>query len=204
MAALDDIPELIEQAEKFTFTNFSSKSGRGYPNAYSEDWIVWTHHVRKVVEQIGSKTAAGSAIERGLNFELLGYEKDEFDSALNSMKSGLKAALRIYSKQIPASDRLVSLGHNSPEQQQALEKVDQVIAAVREANNLPGDEDDKERLIAELSAARRILEASKVRLHALKSTLAAPLKWLLEKAAGSIVGKAASSAWDFFVSLHLF
>lgn len=201
MPALDEIPELLEQAEKFTFANFSTKSGYGYPNAYSEDWIVWTHHVRRVVEEIGATSAAGASIDRGLSFDLLGNGSDDFDSAINSMKSGLRAALRIYGKQVPASDRVVSLGHNSGE---ALEKVDQIIAAVQAANDLPGDEEDREQLIAELSAARRILEASKIRLQTLKSTLGPPLKWLAEKAAGSVVGKIASSAWDFFVSLHIF
>ncbi|UWU82599.1 hypothetical protein N2605_23690 [Bradyrhizobium yuanmingense] len=204
MSGLDAIPELIEQADKFTYANFSSKSGYGFPNAFSEDWIVWTHHVRKVVEQIGPASAAGAAIDRGLNFELLGNGQEEFNSALNSIRSGLKAASRIYSEQIPASDRLVSIGHNSPERQEALDKIDEVIAAVREANDLPGDEQVKDQLIAELSAARRLLEAAKVRLLALKSTLAPPLKWLLEKAAGSFVGKAASSAWDFFAGFHIF
>jgi hypothetical protein len=66
----------------------------------------------------------------------------------------------------------VSLGHNSPEQQQALEKVDEVISAVQEANDFPGDEDTKQQILAELSAARKILEAAKVRVSALSATLA--------------------------------
>jgi hypothetical protein len=56
---------------------------------------------------------------------------------------------------IPASDRTVTLGHNSPEQKQALENLDELVAAVEKSNDFPGDAEDKELIVAELSAGRR-------------------------------------------------
>lgn len=72
---LTKIPELITQGEKFTWDNFTSKSDYGYPNAFSDDWLVWTHHVNQVVTKIGQSTIANS-MARGLGFELLGESEN--------------------------------------------------------------------------------------------------------------------------------
>jgi hypothetical protein len=77
-----------------------------------------------------------------------------------------------------------------------------LIAAVEASNDFPSDPEFKEQVIAELSAGRKLLEAGKVRLSALGATIRPPLKWILEKAAGTIVGKIAAGIWDYFVGLH--
>jgi len=155
---IEMIPGLIEQGTKFTFDNFSTKSSRGYPNAYSDEWLVWTHHVNQVVSKIGQSPISNS-IARGLGIELLGEGTDNFESARALIVSGLQAAWRI-NPEIPASDRTVTLGHNSPEQKEALEKVDQLIKAVEETNDFPGTTEDKEQTLAELSAARKLSQLS--------------------------------------------
>jgi hypothetical protein len=195
------IPELIEEGERFTFANFAHKSKSGYTSALSEDWLVWTHHVNELVERIDSSSIA-DAIRRGFEVQLFGNGEEEFDIAKNSIISGLKAAQRVFGETIPASDRTVSLGHNSPEQQHAIEKIDELVEAVKQANDLPGTPEEKEQLVAELSAGRKLLEASVVRLGALRATLQPALRWILEKAAGTIVSKLAGGVWDFFTSLH--
>ncbi|UWU87919.1 hypothetical protein N2605_16205 [Bradyrhizobium yuanmingense] len=199
-----DISDLIEQGGQFTYENFSSKSRHGYPNALSDDWIVWTHHVQNVLEQIGASSMAGKSIERGLNRQLLGNDQDDFVSALGSILSGLKAAKRIHWPDIPASDRVVSLGHYSPEQQQALEKLDQLVVALKETNDFPGEPEEKEQVVAELSAGRRLLEAARVRVAAVRETLAPALKWISEKAGGAVIGKLASDVWQYLTHLHIF
>lgn len=203
VSVLDNVQQLIEQGEKLTWDNFSTKNERGYPNGLSADWLVWTHHVSEAVNEIkGAKIA--EAINSGLVTRLIGNGQDKFDFASNSIVNGLKAAQRVYSNQIPASDRVVSLGHNSPEQSRALEKIDEIVAAVQESNDFPGDEEAKQQIIAELSAGRRLLEASRVRVAALASTLAPPLKWLIEKAASSVVGRIATAAFEYFSGMHFF
>lgn len=198
---IEGISELIAQGKDLKWHNFASMSDDDFPNAYSEEWLVWVHRINELLPQIG-QSPIGKSIGQGLQMDLLGMGEDSFDAAKNLIMNGLMAAQRIFGAPIPASDRIVSLGHNSPEQKQALEKVDELISAVQEANDFPGDEETKQQIVAELSAARRILEAAKVRVSALSATLGPPLKWLLEKAAGSITGKAASAAWDFFAGLH--
>jgi hypothetical protein len=148
---LSGIPELIEEGKKFTFANFALKSPHGFPASFTDDWLVWTHRVHAIVAKMEKSPIAGS-IERGLGMGLLGYGDDNFQKAKHSILSGLQAAQKVFVDSIPASDRTVSLGHNSPEQVQALEKIDELVEAVKQANDLPGTPEEKEQLVAELSA----------------------------------------------------
>ena len=199
---ISGIPELIEQGNKFTYENFASKNSRGFPSAYAEDWLVWTHHVGAIAAKLEKSPITGS-IARGLGIVLLGNGEEDFQRAKDSILSGLRAAQKVFGEAIPASDRTVTLGHNSPQQKEALEKIDELVAAVEQANDLPATPEEKEQLVAELSAGRKLLEASIVRLAALRATVQPALRWILEKAAGTIVGKIAGGVWDFFSgSLH--
>ncbi len=200
--ATDRILKLIEQGEKFTYDNFSKKNSRGYPLAYSEDWLVWTHHVGAVVTKVGQSPAANS-MARGLGTDLLGDDEDKFESARSLIVSGLKAASTIL-KEIPASDRIVTLGHNSPEQIETLEKIDKLIELVTETNEFPGSPEDKEQTIAELSAGRKLLEAAKVRVAAIKEVLQPKLAWLAEKTAGAMIGSLAGKLLEYLLALKIF
>jgi hypothetical protein len=108
------IPELIKQGGQFTFENFSSKSEYGTPNALSADWLVWTHQVGELVENLGHSPIRKS-IEAGLAAEVIGHEAYVFDGAKGQILNGLRAADRVFGAAIPASDRTVmaggSLGH---------------------------------------------------------------------------------------------
>jgi hypothetical protein len=195
------IPELLDQGSKFTYANFSPKGDYGYPNALGEDWLIWTHRVSQIVSELGASPIRKS-IQHGLAIELVGNGEDDFKKALASILNGLRAAQKVYGEPIPAADRTVSLGHNSPQQKQVLEKIDELIAAVEQTNEFPGDSDDKDLVVAELSAGRRLLQAANVRIAALRETLQPAIRFIMEKAAGSIIGKIANSAWDLLTSLH--
>lgn len=200
---IDRIPDLIEHGKKITFENFATKTAHGFPNAFSEDWLVWTHHVSVVVDDIDAPSIAAS-IKRGLAAKLLGNGQDRFEGAKDSILSGLRAAQRVLGKPVPASDRTVTLGHNSQEQKEALAKLDDLIAEVRATNDFSGDPEEKEQLIAELSAGRRLLEAAKVRVSAARAALQPSLKWILEKAGGAVIGKIAGDLWQYLVHLQIF
>jgi hypothetical protein len=83
------IPELIEIGKKFTFANFASKNERGFPNALSDDWLVWTHHIHGLITKIGQSPIADS-ITRGLGIGLIGNGQDKFESAKALIISGLQ------------------------------------------------------------------------------------------------------------------
>jgi hypothetical protein len=194
------IPELIEQGKKFTFENFASKSAHGTPNAYSEDWLVWTHHVGELVELLQDSPIKKSIVD-GLGRTVLGRDTGAYAAAIGLIVNGLQAADKVFGKAIPAADRTVSIGHNSPEQKQVLEKIDELVAAVEKTNDFPGDSEDKELVVAELSAGRRLLQAANVRVAAVRETLQPALKWILEKGAGAAIGKLAGDLLEYLVHL---
>lgn len=70
----------------------------------------------------------------------------------------------------PASDRVVSVDHNKPEYQQAVASLDKLIKTIKEANDY-SDVDEKEQQVAEVSAARQLMEAGRVRIEALVTLL---------------------------------
>lgn len=63
---------------------------------------------------------------------------------------------------------------------------------MQESNSLRADA-DFDRSLAELSAARRLLQASTVRIAALQALLAPVLKWLGKQALGGAVAVAISA-----------
>jgi hypothetical protein len=85
-----------------------------------------------------------------------------------------------------------------------LEKIDELVAAVEATNDFPGDPEFKEQVVAELSAGRRLLQATKVRVGAVRAALGPPLKWILEKAGGALIGKIAGDLWQYLSHLQIF
>lgn len=193
--------ELVNQGEKFTYANFASKSQRGYPNAFSADWIVWTHHAEEVADQFRQGSSVSKAIRNGLGGNLIGNDEDEYAQAHGAILNGLRAAARLMGEErtaesVPASDRVVSLNHNAPGYREAVTKLEEIITAVEQANDYPETSEHKEKLIAELSAGRRLLQASTAKVSAVVAVLRPALAWCAEKFASGIVGKSAEVAWN--------
>ena len=104
--------------------------------------------------------------------------------------------------EVPASDRVVSLDHNSAAYKEAIAALDQVTEAARASNEL-GAEDplEKERVIAELSAAKRLLESIKVSVQKVSALIGTTLLWLGSKFAEAPIGEAAMYAWNLIKPL---
>src|SRR5207253_551099 len=67
--------------------------------------------------------------------------------------------------EVPASDRIVRLDHNSRSYQDTIDAVDRLEELVRKANDYD-DIEDKNQKLAELSVGRRILQSIRVRVAA--------------------------------------
>jgi hypothetical protein len=76
--------------------------------------------------------------------------------------------------EVPASDRVVRLDHNSPKYIGAKEALETLERLLQETNDYP-DPEDKEQKIAEISAARRLLQAVRVRVKAILAVVGAAL-----------------------------
>jgi hypothetical protein len=96
---------------------------------------------------------------------------------------------------VPASDRIVTLDHNSEAYRETIEQLDRLVEVLEQVNDYP-DIEDKEQRIAELSAGRRMLQSARVRCAAVAAVLGPPLAWLTEKFAGGLIGQIAGSVWQ--------
>jgi len=94
--------------------------------------------------------------------------------------------------EVPASDRVVAVDHNSKDQHELEAGLECIETGMQESNSLRADA-DFDRSLAELSAARRLLQASTVRIAALQALLAPVLKWLGKQALGGAVAVAISA-----------
>lgn len=103
-----------------------------------------------------------------------------------------KPVIETQADEIPASNRIVRIDHNSQGYSDADGALTDVETKLQQVNE--GDPDDKERAIAEISASRRLLQATKVRVGALAALLGTTLIWIASQFAETAVGKAAEWA----------
>jgi len=108
-------------------------------------------------------------------------------------------------KEVPASDRIVTINHNSEDYKHLMSALDTLEEVLRGANDYP-DAEEKERVVAEVSAGRRLLQAAKARAGAIAAVLAVPATYLAKQFIGKAVGDAAQVVIDFMTRIfgHLF
>ena len=94
---------------------------------------------------------------------------------------------------VPASDRVVTLDHNSASFRRAAGALEETLARLRENNEM--DPDDKTRIELELDSGLKMIEAPKTRIQAAGVVLVGALKWLVDRFASSLVGIAAARAF---------
>ena len=91
---------------------------------------------------------------------------------------------------IPASDRQVSVDHNSKEYTDAEAAIEKLETAIRETNDF-SEPEEKEQREAEVAAARRLLRAVRVRLEPLAALLRPILVQYVNKVKDNLVAAAA-------------
>lgn len=101
---------------------------------------------------------------------------------------------------IPASDRIVTVDHNSPRYKEVMTALENLERAIKESN-LYEDPQEKEMHVAEVSAGRRILQATMVRVATVVTGLGGTLLYVAKKFVDSGLGKAAGATWDLITSL---
>jgi hypothetical protein len=137
-------------------------------------------------------------VDRGLNE----FSRQIFIPAATALRRLLERNTRsapdpdIAPLPVPASDRTVALDHNSPDYAEAVRALDEVEQALEQSNDYD-DADDKEQRIAEVSAGRRLLQATRVRGEALIALIFRGLTYLAKKFADIAIGAAATAALAF-------
>lgn len=106
---------------------------------------------------------------------------------------------------VPASDRIVTLDHNSPEYRNITSALETLEEVLRGSNDYP-DAEEKERVVAEVSAARRLFQSLKVRVGAVVALLSPPVLYLAKQFTGKAVGDAAQVVIDAIARVlgHIF
>jgi hypothetical protein len=101
---------------------------------------------------------------------------------------------------IPASDRVVSLDHNSREYGDAVAALKTLEQTIREANDYP-DSDDKEQRLAELSATRQILQSARVRVAAVVALVVPAITYLTTHFVGTAINVASTAVIEKLTAL---
>jgi hypothetical protein len=90
---------------------------------------------------------------------------------------------------VPASDRVVSLNHNSQQYAETIEAAEQLETVIQQANDFP-DVQEKEQRVAEVSAVRRLLQAARVRVEPILSLLKPLAEQVKTKLRDTLIGMA--------------
>jgi hypothetical protein len=137
--------------------------------------------------------------ERNLNTNVGQLSQQLFIPTARSLRRQLERAeapglsLDLSPLFVPASDRTVTLDHNAAEYAQAVRSLEKVEDAIQQANDYD-DPKDKEQRIAELSAGKRLLQATRARADVLIALLYRGLLYLAKKFADVAIGVAATAA----------
>lgn len=102
-------------------------------------------------------------------------------------------------KDVPASDRIVTLHHNSPDYQNTVESIQSAELAVQQWNDI--SEEDRERIKFELDAGILLLKARTARVDAVEAVLVRALRWLAQNFAGAALGIAAEKSLSLLLPL---
>lgn len=91
-------------------------------------------------------------------------------------------------REIPASDRIVTINHNAEEYHIVIKKLGELEVNIKQSNSI--DNEEKDRLLAELNAGESILKRTSVRLWAIAGGLGSVLWYIVisfrDAAAGQI------------------
>jgi len=110
-----------------------------------------------------------------------GPSKNNNASEVVTVHETLSPEDRVDASVVPASDRIVSLKHNSDPYRQAIESLDAIVREIRADNRTGGfSTEEKEAAIADLTAGRQLLGATKVRARSVYELIHVPLTWVVK------------------------
>jgi len=96
--------------------------------------------------------------------------------------------LETKSADVPASDRIVAVDHNSADYKTVETNLEALERAGQTSNALGAESpEERDRVVAEISATRRLLKAARARMEAVLTLIVPALKWIGSKIADSTV-----------------
>lgn len=103
--------------------------------------------------------------------------------------------LETKSADVPASDRIVAVDHNSADYKTIETNLETLERAVQTSNALGAESpEERDRVVAEISATRRLLKATRARMEAVLALIVPALKWIGSKITDGAVQIAIAAA----------
>jgi predicted nucleotide-binding protein len=97
--AMAALKELVQTGEGFTYENFSSKSGYGYPTSYTPNWLAWRARVSGIITKLfGEGTAQADLIRSAERVKVIGNGEDKYDQAKAYYMAALHNAINVLEK----------------------------------------------------------------------------------------------------------
>ena len=124
------------------------------------------------------------------------------DGEYEDYLSPAKRERKPVSKDVPASDRMVTLNHNQPDYQETVAALDEVVEAFRGDHRLDNElGHEKGALLKALEGGRELLNDTVVNVRIGTALLMEPLQRLVQKYESQIVGALASAALNLVIRL---
>ncbi|WP_417821327.1 hypothetical protein [Terasakiella sp.] len=114
--------------------------------------------------------------------------------SVGECRSGMKESL-------PASDRTVSLDHNSLAYEEAVEAIDTIYKEVKEANDIDITSEEREQHLAELEASKKVLEAPQASINVLIDFVLRVVKYIADHFGKAALGELAKKVIAYITSL---
>lgn len=148
----------------------------------------------------GDDTAIGRLTGAGLRFaEDRGLDdliEEDHDTDLTVKDAGAVDELRV-----PASDRIVQLGHNQI--QEVDNATSKVIQAVSDTNGDPEDPSFRQRILGQLKAGRELLRAGEFKVYVLEITLVSALRELICRYGDGVIAGLATNLLQYILTHKL-
>lgn len=153
-------------------------------------------HLREQIRQV--MTGVSPAVSE-LDQPNFGFASDSAPFGSGTFANSSGGAIQTQNLGIPASDRLVTLSHNSAEYQEATGQLNKLIEAVE--FDRTNDFEEKEQLLAELRAGRELLKSTKVSPSRVEVILYGCLGYIAAKFADEPIGALAHLTWSAIKTL---
>lgn len=119
-----------------------------------------------------------------------------------SLINGDKIGNHEMAQYAPASDRVVTLDHNSAPYKEAIAKLDEATSAVQSANDIgAASQEEREAVVSELTSLRKLLENTRVRVQAILALAGPAFNWIAKTFTQEGLKRLASEALDAIKAL---
>ena len=208
------LPEIGEFETQKVIEGLATRKLLRKPHKFSEIPEITAKGIMRVENERGRHNSFLNQVSKGLEFfareerrifltiEGLGGE-DNSDLSLSILKIGIttmpeKRADVSAPRDVPASNRIVTLDHNSAEYKEAVDAIDRLILAV-DGDNEYGAEapEEKHAIVSVLRSGRNLLSAAQVRVSAVRAILLSAIQYVADnftKGAVAALGATAIAA----------